>query len=203
MRSLQRILSLLHTAEKLKTELRHSWLSNNRQESVAEHTWRMSLMAMLLHKKLKTEIDLEKTLKMIIVHDLVEAYTGDVPFFEKSQKKDTKKAREDAAIEKIREVLGDETGQEIYDLWHEFENRETNEAKFAYAIDNLEVQLQHNEADLSTWLPVEYELVYTKMDKPCSFDETLTQFCQMIKDEAEGKLKEGGVDVKDMKKKTH
>ena len=76
------ILNILKLAEKLKFELRHSWLSNGRQESVAEHTWQMSLMAVLVYRHLEKPVNLEHTLKMIIVHDLVEAEAGDIPFFE-------------------------------------------------------------------------------------------------------------------------
>ena len=64
------ILNCLHQSEGLKRELRHSWLSNGRRESVAEHTWRMALMAIVLHKEVDSNIDISHTLKMIIVHDL-------------------------------------------------------------------------------------------------------------------------------------
>ena len=80
-------------------------------------------------------------------------------------------------------------------LWHEFEARATPEARFAGALDHLEVQLQHNRAELATWLPVEHELVFTKMDRPCAHDAFLMAFCAAVKDEAEAKLREGGVDV--------
>lgn len=63
------VLNVVNLGEKLKSELRHSWLSNGRQESVAEHTWRVSLMAMLIEPYLDQEIDTAKMLKMIIIHD--------------------------------------------------------------------------------------------------------------------------------------
>ena len=72
------ILKVLILAEKLKFELRHSYLSNGRQESVAEHTWRMSLMAVLIEPLLMHKIDMARNLKMIIIHDLVEAEATDV-----------------------------------------------------------------------------------------------------------------------------
>ncbi len=194
-----KILNLLTLAEKLKFELRHSWLSNGRQESVAEHTWQMALMAILLHRHLEIPVDLEKTLKMILIHDLIEAEAGDIPFFEVSERKSNKVQLEQRAIENIKHLLQNETGNEIYDLWYEFEAAQTNEAKFAKAIDNLEVQQQHNLASLSTWEPIEYELVYNKMDKHCDYDPFLKAFCHAIKMNAENKMTEGGVDLTKIK----
>lgn len=72
--TLIQILQLLHEVEQLKKELRHSWLSDGRQESVAEHTWRMSLMAILLQEHLTQPIDMLKVMKMITIHDINEAY---------------------------------------------------------------------------------------------------------------------------------
>jgi putative hydrolase of HD superfamily len=79
--SLSQILQFLHEIEQLKKELRHSRLSDGRQESVAEHTRRMSLMAILLAPHLTKPVDMLHVLKMIIIHDINEAYVGDVPAF--------------------------------------------------------------------------------------------------------------------------
>jgi putative hydrolase of HD superfamily len=187
-------LSFLALSERLKLELRHSWLSNGRQESVAEHSWQMALMALLMHRHLAHPVDIEKTLKMILVHDLVEAEVGDVPFFDKGERKRLKAAREQQAIAKIRDALDPATGQEIHDLWQEYEAKATAEARFATALDHLEVQVQHNLADFATWEPVEYDLVYTKMDGPCAVDPFLAAFCGVVKEQAERKMRAGGVD---------
>jgi len=198
-KKIKAILNVLKLAERLKFELRHSWLSNGRQESVAEHCWQMALVAILVHGSLEHPIDLEKALKMIIIHDLVEAEAGDVPFFETGPHKEAKSSLECEAIENIRRMLGDETGDEIYSLWHEFEAGETAEAKFVKALDNLEVQIQHNFADLNTWEEIEYDLVYTKMDKHCQHDAFLQIICGAVKHEAETKMLAGGVDVEAIK----
>lgn len=192
-------LKLIRLAERLKFELRHSWLSNGRRESVAEHTWQMALMAVLIHKYLSQPVDLEKTLKMILIHDLIEAEAGDIPFFEKSARKDAKQKMEQQAIENIKTTLSSETGDEIYGLWYEFEEAKTAEARFARALDNLEVQIQHNLAQFETWEEIEYDLVYNKMDKYCEYDPFLKELCNKIKEEAEDKMIEGGIDVKSVK----
>ena len=191
---IRRILSVLRLAERLKSELRHSWLSSGRRESVAEHTWQMALMAVLMHRHLEHPVDLERTLAMITVHDLVEAIAGDVPFFETGERKAMKRLRELEAIEEICTKLPTGTGELVAGLWHEFEDRRTPEAKFAVALDNLEVQFQHNQADLATWLPLEHELVYTKMDAPCAHDTFLAAFCEAVKAESTAKLQAGGYD---------
>jgi putative hydrolase of HD superfamily len=128
MEAIRQILSTLTLAEALKRELRHSWLSDGRQESVAEHTYQMALMAVFVAPYLDTEVNLERTLKMILVHDLVEAVTGDIPFFEISDRKQHKAAIESAAIEKIRDLLPAEVGQDVYSLWQEFEAEGSYEA---------------------------------------------------------------------------
>lgn len=189
-----RILDFVAFAERLKCELRHSWLSDGRRESVAEHSWQMALMAMLVHRHLATPVDIERALKMIVVHDLVEAECGDVVYFETGPRKDRKAERERAAIETIRRMAGPATGQELHDLWHEFEERATSEAKLVAALDHLEVQIQHNLADLATWESVEYDLVYTKMDERCAHDPFLVDLCRAVRAAAEAKMRAAGID---------
>lgn len=190
-----KILASLRISEALKRELRHSWLSDGRRESVAEHTWNMALLAMLCHPHLEHAVNLEKALKMVLIHDLIEAEAGDIPFFEKSDRQDTKQAREIAAMKTISAILPIPASEEISLLWHEFEAISSPEARFVKALDNLEVQIQHNWADLSTWEPIEFDLVYTKMDKHCAHDAFLRELCAAVKDAAEEKLREGGIDV--------
>ncbi len=201
MSAVRTVLDFLALAERLKTELRHSWLSDGRQESVAEHCWQMALMAMLVHRELEQPVDLCKTLRMILTHDLVEALTGDVPFFDRSERKALKPEREQAAIAEIRARLGEPAGTEIHDLWQEFEAKQTPEAKFATALDHLEVQIQHNLAGMESWTPIEYDLVYTKMDQHCGFDPFLAALCEGVKDQAEAKMRTAGIDVDAVKRR--
>jgi putative hydrolases of HD superfamily len=197
------ILQFLEFSERLKCELRHSWLSSGRQESVAEHCWQLAFMALLLSPSLELPIKLEKALKMSLVHDLAEAETGDIPYFEKSARQADKAEREQLVMERIRERLPGAIGQEIYDLWQEFETQTTAEAKFVKALDHLEVQFQHNRAALTTWEAIEYELVYTKMDAACQHDRFLQTLCDAIKADAEQKLRAAGIDVNRLKERLH
>ncbi|MDX8342477.1 HD domain-containing protein [Rossellomorea sp. YZS02] len=195
------ILELIKLGEKLKSEMRHSWLSNGRQESVAEHTWRVSLMAMLMESYLTQNVDLARLLKMIIIHDLVEAEAGDIPAFDTMNDpaaKEQKAFNERKSIERIKDMLGNALGEELYELWHEFEEKETYEAKVANALDKLEAQIQHNEADISTWLEIEHRMSFL-MDKHVEFDDALQVFKDLIEDEADLKLKEAGIDTEKLK----
>lgn len=188
------ILDFLALSEGLKRELRHSWLSDGRRESVAEHSWQMALIAILAHPHLDERVDLGRTLEMITVHDLVEALVGDVPYFETGERKRLKKEREARAILEIRDRLGHPVGDRVHDLFLEFEARATPEARFAGAIDNLEVQIQHNLADFSTWTTAEYALIYDKIDLPCAHDPFLRALAQAVRAQAEAKMRAAGVE---------
>jgi len=191
----EKTLGFLPLAERLKRELRHSWLSDGRRESVAEHTWFMALMALLTHRRLEEPVSLERVLSMAIVHDLAEVEVGDIPYFETGDRKAKKAELELAAIERIAKMLPAPEGEMVKQLWLEFEDGKTPEARFVRALDHLEVQVQHNLADLSTWEPVEHGLVYTKMDERCAHDAFLRQLLVGVRTAAETKMREGGVDL--------
>ena len=196
------ILEVIKLGEKLKSEMRHSWLSNGRRESVAEHTWRVSLMAMLIEPYLNRAVDSARLLKMIIVHDLVEAEATDIPAFDTMNNAELKKQKqinEIKAIEKIRDTLQGSLGEDVYNLWMEFEHKETFEAKVANALDKLEAQIQHNEADISTWLDVEHKMSFM-MGKHTDFHPVLTMFKELIEEDAELKLRKAGIDVERLKR---
>ncbi|WP_276496744.1 HD domain-containing protein [Pontibacter litorisediminis] len=199
---LKNVLEVLNLSEKLKYELRHSWLSNGRQESVAEHTWRMALMVVLLEPYLDNEIDVARTLKMVIVHDLVEAEAGDIPAFEVNTiaLKELKRQKELKAIENLRQALGNGLGQHVYELWHEFEDKLTYEARVANALDKLEVQIQHNHADINTWLEIEQEFVFL-MGRHTEFDSCLQQLKELIEAQAVEKMEAAGINVTDVKQR--
>lgn len=184
-----KILGFLHVAENLKKLTRHSWLSDGRRESVAEHTWRVSIMYMLVKPYLGIKVDSLKVLEMITIHDIIEALVGDVPAFEslQSETKQMKIKKEREAIAEIRRSLDNEAGEHFYSLWYEFEEKQTDEAKVANALDKLEAQIQHNEADISTWLDIEKEMLYM-MGKHVEFNEFLTVLKDVIVEEGEDKL---------------
>ena len=140
---------------------------------------------------------MSRLLKMIILHDLVEAEATDISALDilrNPEIKTLKIEREKQAIENLRLALKETNGQEVHDLFHEFEEKSTYESKVANALDKLEVQLQHNHANFSTWEEIEYDMSYV-MDKHVVFDETLFELKKQIEVEAEQKMKLGGVDT--------
>ena len=152
-------LNILSVAEKLKCNTRHSYTSTGRHESVAEHSWRISLMAMLLSGEEEfRDMDMNKVIRMCLIHDLGEAFTGDIPSFEKS---DADIEKEDAAYDRWVEGFPEVQRAEFQTLLAEMNALETREAKLYKALDKIEAIIQHDEADLSTWLPLEYELQLT------------------------------------------
>jgi putative hydrolases of HD superfamily len=139
-------------AEKLKTTMRHSWTNEvTRQESSAEHSWMMCLIAMSVFEHLTVKVDQLRVLKILLVHDLAEAITGDIPSFEVSKRKELKSENEKIALETLTANLTPSFRQELLDLWNEYESKETIEAKIAHAIDKFESPLQHNISDITTW----------------------------------------------------
>ena len=150
-------LAFLARLEKLKCNTRHSWTSSGRHESVAEHSWRLAMLVMLLRDALP-EVDMDKVLRMCLIHDVGEAVTGDIPSF---QKTDSNEETERQAIAELLSPLPDGLRGELTALFAEMDALATPEARVYKALDKLEVVVQHNEAPLDTWLPLEYELNQT------------------------------------------
>ncbi|MCL5666755.1 MAG: HD domain-containing protein [Patescibacteria group bacterium] len=191
---LKQILSFLHEAEKLKSVLRHSWLSSGRRESTAEHTWRMALMAMLVHPYLKRKPDLFKTLKIILVHDLVEVYAGDSVAWKKDRSQ--KDNLEKQAIIKLEKLLPGKQGSGVRKLWQEYQTYKTREAKFAKALDRLEVKIQHQECDFKFIKKSEIKFNLIHGLKNCEHDPFLREFWQLLKQNYIKQYKANKVDPK-------
>lgn len=178
------IFEFFKIAEKLKTELRHSWTSNSeRRESTAEHSWMLLLMSVVLIDKVSKEVDKLKTLKMLIIHDLVEAIAHDIPSHEISQRQDQKQVSEREALITITKSLESQKAEEIVELWEEFEARQTEEAKFAYAMDKFECLFQHDVADINTWDDGDYRYTFIeKQDTPFDYDVFMRQMKNTLDD---------------------
>ncbi|MBX9621223.1 MAG: HD domain-containing protein [Alphaproteobacteria bacterium] len=196
---MQHYIQFLNIAEKLKCEMRHSWLSTGRQESVAEHSWRMSLMVMTFYPCLSQKVNLEKCLKMAILHDLAEAEVGDIPVFE-TQTLEAKKSKfiaEKMAMEKICVLIEGPLGQEFFTLWEEYESKASYEAKFINALDKIEVFLQHVEAPLSTWTELEKDMLFQEkwLRSHCRFEPFLLELAEEIIGQGIQKIKDAGENI--------
>jgi putative hydrolase of HD superfamily len=161
-------LRFIGDCERLKREYRHCVLSDGRREDVAAHTWRTTLIVLLLEPHLPSSVNVNHVLRMLVVHDLVEIYAGDVPAPDTrscAEVSASKRLREEAAAERIA-INAKDAGPAMVALWQEFEQQETIEAKLAKSIDKLEAQLQHNEAGVETWEAVEIEMIDDLLSLP-------------------------------------
>ena len=147
-------LEFLHVLEKLKCNTRHSWTSTGRHETVAGHSWRLAVMALLLKDELPG-VDMDRVLRICLVHDIGEAATGDIPVFEKTARDEE---AERAAVSGLLASLPQPQQSELTGLLEELEEQRTPEARAVKALDKLEAVIQHNEAPLDTWLELEYQL---------------------------------------------
>lgn len=182
----RKMLDALIIAERLKDVTRHCYTSKGRHESVAEHSWMMTLMAYFMKDEFP-EANIDKVIKMCIIHDLGEAFTGDIPTFEKTQADEQKE--EDFLYSWVNS-LPVEYAKEMTALYEEMAERKTIEAKIYKAIDGLEAVIQHNASDLSTWIPKEYELNKTYADDKVAFSEYLVALRKAVCEDTLKKLGE-------------
>ena len=178
------LLSILHTAERLKDVTRHAYTSAGRHESVAEHSWRLCLMAFFLRDEFP-EVDMDKVIRMCIIHDLGEAFTGDIPSFYKTAADEEK---EESLLQTWVQSLPEEKRDEMQALYAEMDARETPEAKIYKAIDGLEAVIQHNLSDISTWLPNEYTLNQTYAQERVGFSAFLTELREEMRKDTLAKI---------------
>lgn len=139
-------------ADKLKHVFRQSYLSDqSRRENDAEHSWHLCLMVMLLAEHSNFEsIDILKVLKMVIIHDIVEIDAGDTYIYDEEAKK-TQLERETKAAKRLFGLLPGDQARAFHDLWNEFEADESNEARFAKAVDRLHPMMLNHLAEGKTW----------------------------------------------------
>ena len=178
------LLDVLHIAERLKDELRHCETSRGRRESVAEHSWRLALMAFFMKDEFPA-LDMDKVIKMCLIHDLGECFTGDIPSFLKSGGDEE---RERSALETWVASLPAPYSVELKTLYAEMDALETDEARLYKALDKLEAVIQHNESDIATWLPREYELNLTYADENVAFSDYLKRLREEIRRETRDKI---------------
>ena len=153
----KQLIDFLAVIEKLKCNTRHSWTTSGRRESVAEHSWRLAVLALLCEDEYP-DLDINRVIRMCLIHDLGEALTGDVPSFEKTEQNEMS---EEQAWETLFDSLPQPYASDFRTLYDEMEARQTPEAKLYKALDNMEAVISHNEASLDTWIPLEHTLNLT------------------------------------------
>ncbi|WP_339706125.1 HD domain-containing protein [Algoriphagus aquimarinus] len=138
-------------------------LNSDRQENDAEHSWHLAMMTIVLAEHSDKPIDVLKVVKMVLIHDIVEIDAGDT-FIYDSTKNHTNTEEELLAAKRIFGLLPTAQAEEFIAVWEEFEAGETDEAKFAKAMDRFEPLLQNTSNNGGTWaeFDVPYQKVYDK-----------------------------------------
>ncbi|CAG9334269.1 unnamed protein product [Blepharisma stoltei] len=186
---------------KLKTERRHSWPTglNGPQESVADHSWRLSLMPYLYSPRLSQPVDVFKCVLMAAIHDLPEVIAGDLPVIHQNLATRSERAELELAamIELTNKLEDPEKAQYLLSLYQEYHNQNTYEGKFVKALDKIEAFIQHNQDPIETWLPKEKDMLFQNryLLDYCEFDPFLKSLATQVLEEGIAKLKAAGEDV--------
>lgn len=187
------LMDIMHKAEKLKDTMRHCYTSEGRRESVAEHSWRIALMAYFV-KDEYPDVDIDRVIRMCLIHDLGEIFTGDIPVF---MKKEEDELEEERILNEWVQSLPEPYAAEMTELYREMEEQKSLESRVYKALDSLEAIVQHNESDLSTWEPHEYELNRTYAYDRVEFSEYMKELRREIRQETEAKIEKGQNSVSD------
>ena len=158
MNKINQTIEFIKEIEGLKSVTRTAWTKNGRRESTAEHSWRLAMLLMVLEDDFK-DVDINKAIKMSLVHDLGELYDGDISA--KLQSSDDNKSQmEERAMRRMLTTLPESLGGKIYDLWKEYNECSTKEAKLVKAMDKLETIVQHNQGKNPDDFDYEFNLKY-------------------------------------------
>ena len=182
------LLEALTVAERLKDTLRHCYTAKGRRESVAEHSWMMTLMAFFMKDEFP-DADINKIIQMCIIHDLGECFTGDIPAFDKTAQDES---TEEALLYQWVASLPSPCREEMRALYDEMAALETQEAQIYKALDKLEAVISHNESDISTWEDHEYDLQLTYGEQNVAFSPYLTALRQAVRQESLDKITREG-----------
>lgn len=183
--ALEQQISFIKEIDKLKYIQRKTRLFNSdRHENDAEHSWHLAMMAMVLSQHSNTSVDLLKVIKMLLIHDIVEIDAGDTFLFD-TKKNHTNTEEELKAAHRIFGLLPEGQAQDLIAIWEEFEAGETDEAKFAKAMDRFEPMLQNASNDGGTWkeFDVPYETVIEKKEKMKEGSEPVWDYAKKLVDD--------------------
>ena len=152
-------LAFIQEAERLKSVLRSAHTSTGRQESTAEHTWRLCLLAMTF-QDLLGPLDFERVLKLCVVHDLGEAISGDIPAVRQAELGSAKSDQERRDLVALSKTLPAQLQDELLALWEEYEFARTREARVVKALDKIETIIQHNQGANPAGFDYSFNLEY-------------------------------------------
>ena len=161
--------------DKVKNIFRQTYLADaRRKENDAEHSWHIALMAYLLQEYAEKPVDVSKAMLMVLIHDLVEIDAGDTYAYDDAGA-ETKRAREEAAADRIFGLLPEDQGKYFRELWEEFEAYESPEGKYAHLLDNFQPLLLNDASGGLSWKEhqVRKSQIYKRNEKIEETSETI------------------------------
>lgn len=183
MSDIQNMYSLILEMNKLKLVFRNTTTNPDRKESTAEHSWSASMIVMILMAELKkefVEINELKAIKLALIHDVIEVYAGDVMAFDIEARKNKEKIEAEALTKLM--AVNPEFGEQLHDLWHEFEDKKSIEAKIAKAADAICPVFQRLQSKQS-YIP--FNLTIANLEKTkyphFTFSKTFAALYQQLK----------------------
>ena len=178
-------LDFIMEIDKLKNIVRQSYISDgSRKETDTDHSWSLAMMCILLSEYANEKIDVLKTVKMVLIHDIVEIDAGDTYAYD-TNGNDTKRERELKAAERIFNILPKEQGEKLRGLWDEFEERKTAEAKFANTLDKIQPVMLNDITGGRAWREhnVREEQIMGRNSTTHEGSEKLWEFCKKLIEE--------------------
>lgn len=198
---IQNILTFLHRSKSLETAERYQTsLKEGKRNTVAEHSWRLALMALVIGEECKVRADIPHAVSLALLHDLAEAKTGDIDAYDQVMQGKSlieNKAKEEE--EAMKEIVDDlPFGDWIFNYWEEYEAQKTVEAKFVKALDKIEGFLHIAEVGVEAYVPKEFHADYASKAVG-AFDEATNHFPELkdlldaVKDDLKVKCEEAGI----------
>ena len=181
MERLEQQLKFIVEIDKVKNIFRQTYLADGeRKENDAEHSWHIALMAYLLQEYSEEPVDVPKVMLMVLIHDLVEIDAGDTYAYDSEGAK-TKREREVKAAERLFGILPEDQGAYLRELWDEFEEYETADAKYAHLLDNFQPLLLNDASNGKSWEEhvVQKEQIYKRNER---IPETSEQVWKKMQD---------------------
>lgn len=159
---------------------RQSYLADgSRKENDAEHAWHMAVMVLLLQEYSNEEIDVLRTVSLLLIHDLVEIYAGDTYAYDEAAKL-SQREREEKAADQLFGMLPEDQGRYLRELWEEFEAEETKEAKFASTMDHLQPLMLNDASGGKSWQEhgVTLSQILQRNERTAEGSETLWEYAR-------------------------
>lgn len=190
----------LNTVGNLKKTIRYKSAHRMPKESVADHTWRLTLMSFVIADELGLKIDVTKAMEIALIHDLAEAITDDIDallIYNNKFSSEKKQKMENEAMKKLKSILPTKTGNKIIKLWREYDNQSSIEARYIYALDKMEALTYLSETGYKSYGGNNHtDLIATYADKAVADFVELKPALKILKSKIKKEYKKGKIEWK-------